>query len=451
MRSLSVVLTAALFLVVSVCSKDVNPDTPPPPHGPEISKVGVNCTFRVTASDTDYDRVSVRIDWDNGDTSDWSELFRSDDTIALTYAWPAAGDFRISAQAKDEKGAVSLWSNWHVVVIKDTANVPPGMPSTPTGPDTGYFDSTYEFSTLADDPNGDRILLQFDWGDGDTSEWSGMVPEGTQITMSHAWRTAGEYSVVARARDEKGLVSGWSNVHIMVAIEDTVNQPPEIPLVPAGPDAGHVDSTYEFSTAGGDPNGDSIMFQFDWGDGDTSAWSAPVAESTVVSMAHSWSVAGEFSVRARAKDERNLVSDWSNAHLLTINDSLWNRLRMVDTVMHTPDGKAFLIKVMNDGTQDATVSWLTILPTSEPLYMREFRIGADWCGTPLPPGTPGYGPGTTVSFTPPGVTIAPNGLVDLYFGEFHVDPTGVGDTSVFVTGREFEFRFSDGSEIAVRP
>jgi hypothetical protein len=322
MRSLPVVLTAALFLVVSGCSKDVNPDTPPPPYGPEISKVGVNCTFKVTASDTDYDRVSARIDWDNGDTSDWSELFGSGDTIALTYAWPAAGDFRISAQAKDEKGAVSLWSNWHVVVIKDTVNVPPGMPSTPAGPDTGYFDSTYEFSALAGDENGDRLSLQFDWGDGDTSDWSATVKESTQVTMSHVWTSAGEYAVVARARDEKGLVSDWSNVHIMVAIEDTVSRPPGVPLAPVGPDTGYVDSAYEFSTAGDDPNGDSIMFQFDWGNGDTSAWSAPVPESTFVMMAHSWPAAGDYSVRARAKDVKELVSDWSGAHSLTVKDSL---------------------------------------------------------------------------------------------------------------------------------
>jgi hypothetical protein len=133
---------------------------------------------------------------------------------------------------------------------------------------------------------------------------------------------AGEYSVAARAIDEKGLVSGWSNVHIMVVMEDTVNLPPGIPLVPAGPDTGYVDSTYEFSTAGADPNGDSILLQLDWGNGDTSAWSVPVPESTLVRMTHSWLDAGEFSVRARAKDVKELVSDWSDAHTLTVKDSL---------------------------------------------------------------------------------------------------------------------------------
>jgi hypothetical protein len=322
MRSLSVVLTAALALLVSGCTKNANPDTPAPPTGTVSSKVGVTCPFKVTASDPDFQRVSVRIDWDDGDTSDWSELFRSGDTMTVDYAWPVAGDFRISAQAKDENGAVSGWSNWHAVVIADTVELPPGTPREPAGPATGYLDSTYEFSTLAGDPNGDRMRLQFDWGNGDTSEWSGMVPESTTVTMSHSWFVPGEYSVVARAKDEKGLVSGWSNVHIMVVKGDSISRPPGIPLTPFGPDTGYVDSTYGFWTAGGDPNGDSILFQFDWGNGDTSAWSDPVPESTYVRMTHSWPGAGEFSIRARAKDVNDLMSDWSDVHILTVKNPL---------------------------------------------------------------------------------------------------------------------------------
>ena len=118
MRSLVVVLTAALCLAVSGCPKNVNPDTPLPPMGAVSSKVGTTCRFKVTASDPDFHRVSVRVDWDDGDTSDWSGLFYPGDTMTLEYAWPVPGDFRVSAQAKDERGAVSLWSNWHVAALR---------------------------------------------------------------------------------------------------------------------------------------------------------------------------------------------------------------------------------------------------------------------------------------------------------------------------------------------
>ncbi len=319
---MTVTVVAALCLAVSGCTKNANPDTPPPPSGTAASKVGTECLFRVTASDPDFHSVSVRVDWDNGDTSDWSQMFRSRDTLTFGYIWSAPGDYRISAQAKDEKDAVSAWSNWHAVLIADTVNLPPGPPAAPTGPDTGFVDSTYEFSTSAGDPNGDRVQLQFYWGDGDTSEWGGMVAESTEVTAPHAWRQAGDYLVVAWARDEKGLVSEWSNVHLLVVVEDTANRPPGIPLVPVGPDSGCTDSAYEFSTAGADPDGDSIMLQFDWGDGDTSAWSPSVPESTAVKQAHSWSTAGSYPIRARAKDVKDVVSEWSAAHTLTVVDSL---------------------------------------------------------------------------------------------------------------------------------
>jgi hypothetical protein len=264
----------------------------------------------------------VRIDWNNGDTSDWSEMFRSGDTMTVEYAWSAPGGFKISAQAKDEKGAVSAWSNWHAVTIADTVNVPPDAPSAPAGPDGGLAHSIYEFSSSAGEPNGDRVRVQFDWGDGDTSDWGNLVAESTTVTAAHWWHLAGEYSVAARASDARGLVSDWSNVHIMVVTEDPTNAPPGIPLVPTGPDSGYVGPTYEFSTAGGDPDGDSILLQFDWGNGDTSDWSAPVPESSFVMATHSWTTIGDYLVRARAKDVNDLVSDWSDIHILTVKDSL---------------------------------------------------------------------------------------------------------------------------------
>jgi hypothetical protein len=449
MRSLAVVLTAALGLVVSGCPKNANPDTPPPPDGTVMSKVGIDCPFKVTASDPDFHRVSVRIDWDDGHTSDWTELFRSGDTTTLGYAWPVPGDFRISVQARDEKGAVSAWSNWHAIAIADTANLAPGIPLVPDGPDTGYVDSTYEFWTAGGDPNGDRILLQFDWGDGDTSAWSALVPESTHITMSHLWAVAGEYSVRARAKDEKGLMSDWSGVHIMVVIEDTVNVPPGIPLVPAGPDTGYVDSTYEFSTAGGDPNGDSIVFQFDWGNGDTSGWSATVSESAVVSMSHAWDSAGQYSVRARAKDEKGLMSDWSNAHLLTFKNSLWTRLRLVGQPVLAVDSSGFLIHIANDGTVEDTVNWILFKQSPDSAYMRTFWVR----GTlyPIAAGQPGMGQGDTVDiFTP--FVVQPNmsEQVELMFMDFYIDIPG-DSARAHVDGDTFRFRFSDGSEITAMP
>jgi len=101
---------------------------------------------------------------------------------------------------------------------------------------------------------------------------------------------------------------------------------------------------------------------------------------------------------------------------------------------------------------DDTVSWLAFSDASESLYMRDdFRMAADHCGFPIPNGIPGIGPGDTVHFTAP-VTVAANGsqLIELFFYGFHVDPLGA-DTIIKVHGKTFQFRFSDGSVVTVRP
>lgn len=127
--------------------------------------------------------------------------------------------------------------------------------------------------------------------------------------------------------------------------------------------------------------------------------------------------------------------------------SFWKKLRMTLPITYYPDSTGFSFKVLNSQSDSTTVSYLAFTSGSDSLYMRDFRIGSNH--QTLPPAVPGWGPGDTVSFTPP-VTIPPQGLVELAFADFHVDPMGADDP-VKVTGHTFQFVFSDGSEITVNP
>jgi len=125
-------------------------------------------------------------------------------------------------------------------------------------------------------------------------------------------------------------------------------------------------------------------------------------------------------------------------------------LKMVGDPDVGPDGKSFLIRVTNTRTEDDTVSWLSFLSTSAALYLREdFRIENDHDGYPNV--VPGKGQGDTIKFT--SLPIPPDGLVELWFKGFY--PTaaggGPGDTSMVVNNNTFKFRFSDGSQITVKP
>ncbi len=90
------------------------------------------------------------------------------------------------------------------------------------------------------------------------------------------------------------------------------NHPPDAPSVPDGPSSGLIDSTYSFSASATDPEGDSVAFRFDWGDGRISPWSDPVPSGASVTASHAWFLPGEYAVRAQARDESGNTSNWSD-------------------------------------------------------------------------------------------------------------------------------------------
>jgi len=90
-----------------------------------------------------------------------------------------------------------------------------------------------------------------------------------------------------------------------------LNNSPTTPAVPNSPSSGYVGTSYSFSTSASDPDGDAIEYQFDWGDGSTSSWGA-------ATRSHAWSSAGEFCIKAHARDSHGAVSDWSGCHNISI-------------------------------------------------------------------------------------------------------------------------------------
>ena len=53
------------------------------------------------------------------------------------------------------------------------------------------------------------------------------------------------------------------------------NDPPNTPATPSGPSSGFTGTDYNFSTSASDPDGDSLEYRYDWGDGEISSWGSP--------------------------------------------------------------------------------------------------------------------------------------------------------------------------------
>jgi YVTN family beta-propeller protein len=191
------------------------PTAPSIPAGVDSGSVGTSYDFSTFATDPDNDQVQYRFDWGSGDTSAWSPLVSSGSPDTASYSWGTAGTYLVRAQARDEHGAVSDWSCSHQVVISSGGNHPPNTPSTPSGPSSGWVDSSYSFTSSATDSDGDRVKYEFDWGDGQQS-WTGLVASGVQVQMTHAWASPNAYNVKVMAQDEHGSNSGWSPAHNIV-------------------------------------------------------------------------------------------------------------------------------------------------------------------------------------------------------------------------------------------
>ncbi len=328
------------------------------------------------------------------------------------------------------------------------SNRAPDVPARPTGPAYCFKDTTYSFQTVVSDPDGDSMVVRFDWGDSSDSHWMGWFASGDTVASAHVWSDTGTYEVRISAQDRERTSDLSDGLKVRVAIR----WPPETPAAPTGPSLGGRDTSYAFLAGADHPDNIPVAIRFTWGDGDTSDWSEFVPSGGPVSMSHAWSVPDTYAVTAQAKDTGELTSLWSSPHTIVIRPPGWSELRMVGLPMLPPDSSGFLIRVVNVGTIEDTVGWLVFSDTSESLYMRDFRIDADHCGYPVPNGLPGTGPGDTVHFTAP-VTIAPDmsQMVELYFADFYVDEVIPPGTRANVHGKQFVFRFDDGSVIAVNP
>lgn len=126
--------------------------------------------------------------------------------------------------------------------------------------------------------------------------------------------TAGQtYYFAATAYDTAGNESGYSNqvVHSVPA----TNAAPTAPSLPSGPSTAMVNSTIAFTTSATDPNDNSVEYLYDWGDGIQSNWGS-------AGQSHSWSAAGQYTVKAQARDSLGAVSAWSTGKAVTISNPI---------------------------------------------------------------------------------------------------------------------------------
>jgi outer membrane protein assembly factor BamB len=202
------IIVLSVILLPNCRNKNHRPDTPDIPGGPTIGRIDYTYNFSIEAIDPDGDSVALRYAWGDGDTSNWSPLEISGKVILLSHLWSDTGTYYIKAQIQDNNGLLSNWSE--PCSIRIIIDEPPLTPAIPSGPSEGKINLSYDFASSTNDPDGDKISIRFDWGNGDTSDWSLFKSSGDTITMNNTWLTPGTYPVKAQSRDVYDMTSDWS-------------------------------------------------------------------------------------------------------------------------------------------------------------------------------------------------------------------------------------------------
>lgn len=200
---------------------------------------------------------------------------------------------------------------------------PPETPGKPVGPDSAWQRGPVRFEVTTTAPGDRQIRYVMDWGDGTIDTTATGYASGTKAYVYHAWQTTGTFSVKALAVLDEDLTksSDWSEPASIKILPNSPPNPPEIhaPLVAV------INVPAWFSATTTDPEGDSVGFQFEWGDGKTGAWSDTVIGfvpgGATVQDSHTYKKLDTVLVRCRARDWHKAPSDWSQPETVVVGEA----------------------------------------------------------------------------------------------------------------------------------
>ena len=294
-------ITSEVKKDVSVtCDDQHDPVTEPhPPVAGFISTVnGLTVKFTDVSSDEDGDTLSYLWNFGDGETSQESNPVH-------TYA--AVGTYTVKLTVSDADSEDTYTAS---VVLSDPtpSNNPPVAR---IGIKKNSSDGTVEFENKSTDPDaGDKDNLTYKWSFGDNSE-------STEVSPTHKYAESGDYKVELVAYDGKDY-SSTETMTIHVEIKDEPgpvddNNPPVADFTQETKED-HV--TVQFTNNSSDPDGDTLTYKWDFGDGTTSTEKNPSHTYTefktykvVLTVYDAKQLSNEKSVQITITDPDEVVLD----------------------------------------------------------------------------------------------------------------------------------------------
>jgi hypothetical protein len=138
-------------------------------------------------------------------------LVSSGESINMSHFWNSPNTYAVKAQARDEHGAMSNWSDSLLVTI--VQDEPPSPPII-DGPTHGKAGVNYTYTFVATNPESNDVYYWIEWGDGAQTEWIGPYPTGQHVTINHTFTKKGTYMIKAKAKDIHGVESAWATLEV---------------------------------------------------------------------------------------------------------------------------------------------------------------------------------------------------------------------------------------------
>jgi PKD repeat protein len=184
-------------------------------------------------------------------------------------------------------------------VSPPSENLPPGAPVKPVGPTFVEMGVVEVYTSVAIDPEGGRVRLRFDWGDGSLSDWSAFVDSNVSVSSSHSWGNVSSFMVRAIAQDELGLNSSWSApLSVMVSQANSGNQSPVASFVFPSTVTSNASVVFDASESI-DSDGVIVSYAWDFGDG---------TQGTGKTVTHVYQAPGSYTVTLTVTDDTGLTN-----------------------------------------------------------------------------------------------------------------------------------------------
>jgi len=205
-------------------------------HDPII--LGENAQVKISCSDEENNPLYYRIDWRDGQISEWMGPFITGEWEYFNHSYTSTGEYYVRFIARDDPngdGDLSdgLNSSWKTTTyfIKVYDGRPPKMPLL-YGPSIGTVGEAYTFTVYLGDSLDRSLQLQWDWGDGEGPQgWDSGYRSNTTKKISHMFDQSGSYEVRVRSSERLGFSfntgqpSPWSDSVFVVITEDSTPVP----------------------------------------------------------------------------------------------------------------------------------------------------------------------------------------------------------------------------------